>query len=177
MLCHDYTTSCTFIWLRQPFLSPFDVFLESKKKNVASLSGLFFQYWAIVGNCCESFLHFVGGVPPLCRRAFDASLGFRETISGLHVFKRFHTSLQTGIHVNLILASALTFYSPVCFVCACSEGNAQLKSRWIFTVCSHTSDHFTHPPPFCLSVVEQRRPFFWALRKSKTLMLLTNSLA
>lgn len=163
MLCYDYTslqhlhstknTVVTFIWC----------ILENQKKNVTSLS---LTVLSKLNDCWDLLWIFIfWGVAPA-----DGSVTAKVSVrwSQVNVCKTCHMSLQPGIiSVSLTPAVTLTLSSRVCVcvrVCVQREIHSSIWDEYLLFVLA-LQNHFIHPP-FCLSVVEQQRPF-WLLRKEK----------
>lgn len=149
-LCYDYTTCpvplfpAPSFWLQHRYRHHPMYFRGLRKKRMSPPSlWLFFLNWTIVGICCESFLHSVWGS---FLQTGLRTLGLCEMISGRR------TAPQPGIILSIWYWQWRWFFISCVCMCArvrvCSEGNTQLNWRWIFTVYSHTSNHFTHPPFF-----------------------------
>lgn len=146
-LCYDYTTRpfprfpAPSFWLQHRYRHHPMYFRGQRKKNVTSLSLTVLSkpndcrdlLW-IFSSFCLGFLPADG---PADARFMWGDLGST------------HDPATWDHFVNLKLAVALISCVYMCArVRVCSEGNTQLNRRWIFTVYSHTSNHFTHLPFF-----------------------------
>lgn len=146
-LCYDYTTRpfprfpAPSFWLQHRYRHHPMYFRGQRKKNVTSLSLTVLSKPNDCRDLLWIFSSFCLGFLPADGPA-DARFMWGDLRST-------HDPATWDHFVNLILAVALISCVYMCVrVRVCSEGNTQLNRRWIFTVYSHTSNHFTHPPFF-----------------------------
>lgn len=151
--------------------------LKNQKKNVASLSWLFFLTWTIVGIRCGAFLHFPAGVPP-CRRAPWWLTRFLCDDLRSTCVRNFTRAWNLGSFCQFDSGSGVDFNFPCVRACVRAfrgKYTAQFGIN-IYCLFSHFQPFY---PPSLLSLCswEAAAASILAAAERKTLILLINSLA